>query len=96
MAKDNAESKEIPETAEKTQQEPPLTQAGTRSMQGPPEWTEKEDKLLADVQRMKEEQEEERRKLRSKYLREKLSRRQEELKAIVNDESAGENEPQVE
>jgi dipeptidase len=100
MAKDNAESKEIPENAEKPQQKPPLTQTGTRSMQGLPEWTEKEEELLADVRRQRAKQErelqEDLQRHRLEHLPEELSRRREELKAIVNEESAGEDEAQAE
>lgn len=100
MVKDTKESTEIPEAAEQPKLKSPQEQPGQQSMQGFPEWTEQEDKLLADIQRLRAEQEKELQEDIKKFREEHepwvQARRKARLHAIVNTEPAGENEPQAE
>ena len=100
MVKDTKESTEIPEAAEQAKPKSPQTQEGQQSIQGFPEWTKQEDKLLADVQRLRAEQKKELQEDIKKHREEHepwvQARREERLHAIVNTEPADENESQVE
>jgi hypothetical protein len=100
MVKDTKESVEVPEAGEQAKPKSPQAQEGQRSMQGFPEWTEQEDKLLADVQRLRAEQKRELQEDIKEYREEHepwvQARREERLHAIVNAELAGEDEAQAE
>lgn len=87
MTKDTGKVSEVPEKAKETEPKlPPLGEVGRESMRGPAkelEWTEEDQALLKDVQRLREEQEKERAELHNEQLREQLERQRARLHDII-------------